>query len=329
MFISVLISSINRASSLNRTLESLLCPATLERTDWELILVTDSGTGEDTLGLGNNFAERFPDRFRFLIQEGHGKSNAMNLAICQARGDVLAMIDDDVVCSSDYLDGIRSVFADASIYGAQGRIFLDCEGGLPEWMGDDLARFMSLRDCGDQQLEWNENLAGTNMVVRGAVMYEVGGYAPELGAGSLGYCEDSELSVRIRGAGFRLVYAPQVVVYHKLSRARLTKGFFRKRFFGFGRSQAYYIPLSVPLWRFSAYTMKKLLRTCFLAFWNSMRGRASASFSLECNTLTLAGFTWQHLQFRRGISPRLSHIEIRRPTISSESPALSHNLGSE
>jgi GT2 family glycosyltransferase len=222
------------------------------------------------------------------------------------------MVDDDVICSPDYLAGIRTVFADACIHGAQGRIFLHCDGGLPEWMGNDLARFMSLRDYGDQQLEWNQNLAGTNMVVRAAAIYEVGGYAPELGAGSLGYCEDSELSIRIRGAGFRLIYAPQIVVYHQLSRARLTKSFFRRRFFGFGRSQAYYDRLSVPLWRFTAYTIKQVLRNYFLAAWSAVCGRAAASLSLECEALTLAGFSWQHWQFKRGISPHLSRVEIRR-----------------
>jgi GT2 family glycosyltransferase len=312
MFISVIISSVSRDRSLKDTLDSLLQADNMRAGDWELILVTDSGTAKETLELGRDYARRFPVHFRFLVQQGRGKSNAMNLAIREARGDVLAMTDDDVICAPEYLDGIREVFSQPGIDGAQGRIFLRCEGGLPAWMGEDLSRFMSLRDYGDRQFEWHDNLAGTSMVVRAAVLERVGGYAPELGAGSpLGFCEDSELSVRIRGAGFRLVYAPQIVVYHQLPRARLTKSFFRRRYFGFGRSQAFYAALPAPLWRFAGYTLKELLRTYSRAAWSALRGRTRQAIALETEARTLAGFFYQHWQFKRGASRHLSVVQVR------------------
>lgn len=318
MFISVLISSVDRAPSLKRTLESLLVPRNLQHDDWEVIVVTDRAGQGQTIALCEEFAERFRGRFYLLTQPGRVKSNAMNLAIGEARGDVLAMTDDDVVCAPEYLEGIRAVFSEAEIAGAQGRIFLQCEGGLPEWMGEDLERFMSLRDYGDQQREWNNNLAGTSMALRAEVFDRVGGYTPELGAGSrLGFCEDSELSVRVRNAGFRLVYAPQIVVYHQLTRGRLTKAFFRKRFFAFGRSQAFYEPLPAPLFSFGAYTAKNVLGKYLLAAWRTMQGRKSEALSLQTDARTAAGFWYQHWRFKRGDSSHLSRVRIQRSVAAS------------
>ena len=255
MFISVLICTRNRADSLRRTLESLLCSGNLESPNWE-VLVVESST-DHTGEVCQEFQQRFPQHLRVLTEKKLGKSNALNTAIAAAKGELLAFTDDDVLCAPDYIQGIRMVFTLYSADAAQGRVLLDCEGGWPEWLDRTYAQMADFRDCGDKVIDLDGDLFGVNMVVRAGVFQKTGGFAPELGPGGIGVCEDSQMSWRIRQAGCRLLYAPQILVRHQWPRDRLTKSFLRKRFFEYGRFLAYYDPLPVSIPRFGIYLVKE------------------------------------------------------------------------
>lgn len=68
-------------------------------TDWELILV-DDGTTDGATGIAQGFAERYPDRIRYIDHPGHanrGMSASRNAGIRAARGDIVAFLDADDV----------------------------------------------------------------------------------------------------------------------------------------------------------------------------------------------------------------------------------------
>lgn len=305
MFISLLICTRNRASSLSRTLESLLCPSNLQTRDWELLIVDNRST-DDTSKVCQEFAGRFPAHVSLLVEERVGKSHAMNTAIAAARGELLALTDDDVDCAPNYIQAIRSVFSTYPVDGAQGRIVLDFEGGAPEWMNDYLRGIMSSRDFGAEVFEWKDNLTTCNMVVRAEVFQKVGGFSPELGPGATGFMDDSEFSMRMRSAGFRSIYAPQIFVRHRFARERLSKSQMLKSCFRKGRSEAYFLPLSVPIWRFSLYFAKQFTFTQVCAAWNQLRGRPAAAMAYRCTSRQLLGFLWEHWRFNRGVLRTLS-----------------------
>jgi glucosyl-dolichyl phosphate glucuronosyltransferase len=305
MYISVLISTRNRAASLRRTLDSLLVPSNLQAKDWEL-LVVDNGSTDETPTVSEEFAKQFPGLMRALVEKRAGKSLALNQAIAAARGDILALTDDDVLCAPDYIEAVRRTFSAHPADGAQGRILLDIEGGRPVWMNDFLEGIMSLRDYGAEVFEWNDNLSGCNMVVRAEVFRKVGGFSPELGAGAIGFMEDSEFSLRMRGAGFRLIYAPEILVRHQLSRERLNKSMIVKNCFKKGRAEAYIVPLPSPLWRFGLYAMKQFAVKQARAIGHALSGRPDAAMYDLCERNQLLGFFWQHWKFSRGVSRNLS-----------------------
>ena len=126
MFISVLLCTHDRPESLRRTLESILCPSNLAVPEWELIVVRETHCDRETAQVCQEFSEKFPERFRFLVHDSPGKSIKMNAAMESARGEILAMTDDDVLVAPDYLGAIRKVFGEHAADGAQGRILLDC-----------------------------------------------------------------------------------------------------------------------------------------------------------------------------------------------------------
>jgi glucosyl-dolichyl phosphate glucuronosyltransferase len=313
-FVSVVISTESRSASLRRTLESLFSSGNLECRDWEALVVIDFAGGDGSAEVCHEFQRRFNGKFRLLAQNRKGKSNALNFGIAHARGEVLAMTDDDVVCAPDYIRGVQDVFARYPVAAAQGRTMLDCGGELPRWVFPGAAKFMSLCDYGSEVKDWNHTLFGTNMAVRAEAARAVGGFSPELGPGAAGFAEDTEFSFRLIGAGYRFIYAPQIMVRHQVPRSRLTKAFFRKRYFGLGRSQALYAPLEVPVWRFGIYVGKTLLLEEAAAVWNRCAGQPGKAFERECKALEQAGYFWQHWHFRGRLPQQLSRVSSWSPT---------------
>jgi glycosyltransferase involved in cell wall biosynthesis len=312
VFITVIICTRNRADSLRQTLASIFSSSNIELRNWE-VLVVETST-DNTAEVCLDFQRRFPEHFRFLTEKRIGKSNALNTAIAAAKGDILAFTDDDVLCEPNYIQAIETVFASYSADAAQGRVLLDCEGGWPEWLdGDYLAMMADFRDYGDEVIDLDGTLCGTNMVVRAQVFEKVGGFAPELGPGGLGMWEDTEISLRIRRVGCRIIYAPQILVRHPWSQDRLTKSFLRSRYFGQGRAQAYYADLPVSLFRFGLYVIKETVLQEVAAIWNLCAGRSAQALTCQCQARSHAGFLWQHWLFKRG-APRKLSVRLLPPS---------------
>ena len=65
--------------------------------DWELLLVNDGSRG-DSVALAREYAQQHPDRIRYLEHDGarnRGHSASRNLAIRQAAGEYIALLDAD------------------------------------------------------------------------------------------------------------------------------------------------------------------------------------------------------------------------------------------
>lgn len=334
MRITVLIATRGRTASLPHTLESLLCPTNLEVGDWEVLVITDYDCQEGTAQICADFQRHFPSHFRFLVQEKTGKSNALNLGIAAADGDILALTDDDVIVSPDYIRGVRMFFESYPADAAQGRILLDCEGGLPHWLPPRMKSFIGWCDFGEEVQEWTQTrhtLFGTSMAVRAEAARSIGGFAPELGAGTaVGYCEDTEFSVRLRQAGRRLFYAPHIVVRHQLSRKRLTRSFFRKRYFGFGRSQAYYVARpDIAFWRYAYWQLRHVLSWEAKALGHLLANRPADTLNCQCYARELLGLVAQHCRFWLGTPRGLSSIGTWPERLMSISQRVPGEQGSE
>ncbi|HTV54710.1 MAG TPA: glycosyltransferase, partial [Terriglobia bacterium] len=242
--------------------------------DWELLVVTDRSSRDRTNSIAQGFADRFRNHVRLLVQPKTGKSDALNAAIGAARGDVLAFTDDDCLCDKGYLPGIRDVFSNPDVHAVAAREQMNLQEDVPSWLP------YSLGECcwGEafRELPPGEILFGSNMIVRRLVFARVGGFRPDLGPGGTGMAEDYELSVRIRSAGYRLYYAPQILIRHQLTAERLTRRFFVIRGYRQGVSRAHFTPFEdlhrewkhgLPAWVYRVYYAK---RTIVIA-WRAVR----------------------------------------------------------
>ncbi|MGZ8496358.1 MAG: glycosyltransferase family 2 protein, partial [Candidatus Binatia bacterium] len=81
---------------------------------------------------------------------------------------------------------------------------------------------------------------GTNMSFTRQVFDKVGFFDSRLGPGAAGFSEDTEYSIRIRNAGFRIGYTPGAIVYHELNPNRYGRAYNRMVEYRKGLSRSIY-----------------------------------------------------------------------------------------
>ena len=119
--LSVILCTYNRCQSLEKALASVAASRTPDRTDWE-VLVIDNNSKDQTRQVIEECASRNPGRFRYIFEAKQGKSNALNTGIREARGDILAFMDDDVLVEPSWLDSLTRPLRESNVSGTGGRI---------------------------------------------------------------------------------------------------------------------------------------------------------------------------------------------------------------
>jgi len=104
MRISVIVPTFNRAHTLPRTLDSILCQS-LPATE---VIVVDDGSQDDTEDL---VRRRYP-QVRYLRQSNTGVSSARNRGINAANGDWIAFLDSDDAWLPDKLAAQRAALSE-------------------------------------------------------------------------------------------------------------------------------------------------------------------------------------------------------------------------
>jgi GT2 family glycosyltransferase len=106
-------------------------------------------------------------------------------------------------------------------------------------------------------------LVGANMGFHRSVFERVPAFDPEIGAGALGFFEDTLFGWQLAEAGFRLRFVPEASVIHYQNTSRFIYRYCLSERAKYGASQAYVLhhwqhqTLKAPWWRFY-YMMLKL-----------------------------------------------------------------------
>jgi GT2 family glycosyltransferase len=238
--LSVIIPTRNRVKSLKLLLESLAEPARIGIPETEIIVV-DNGSTDETHGwLDAQREQNQSGRLMILDEPRPGKSNALNRALSVARGEIFMVLDDDVVIESNCLVKHAEAHGATQFAAIQGRILAG-----KDFVGNP-ADANRLREYNIPLIDYGEEivairgLTGTNMSFKRVVFEKVGFFDPRLGPGAAGFSEDTEYSIRIRKAGFKIGYTPHAIVYHELNPSRYGRGYNRAVEYRKGVSRSVY-----------------------------------------------------------------------------------------
>jgi glucosyl-dolichyl phosphate glucuronosyltransferase len=228
--ITVILCTYNRCHSLAIALDSVAASQLPDSVCWE-VLVIDNNSIDKTRDVVAEIGHRYPGRFRHLFEPQQGKSYALNAGIREARGEILAFTDDDVVVDANWLQCLTAIFDKPGWAGVGGRVLPERAFKPPAWLSVQekyaLAP-LAMFDLGPQPSELREAPFGANMAFRKEVFEKVGGFRTDLGPrpGSEARSEDTEFGDRALAAGLRLWYEPSAIVYHSLPAHRLQKRYF-------------------------------------------------------------------------------------------------------
>jgi GT2 family glycosyltransferase len=220
---SIIIATHNRPDSVRRLVASL---APELATSSREIIVAENGTPAPIqLSL-----EGAP--LTHLHETRAGKCRIQNRAIAQAGGEILVFLDDDLIVAPGYLAAVENFFDTHREFAAMKGRILAAED--PKKKVGPMAAYLDLpiADHGEDVIEIR-GVLGANMAFRAEVLRQVGPFDERLGPGAGGHEEETEMSQRLRRAGFRIGYAPKALVYHEVDPSRAN----RERFIRIARER--------------------------------------------------------------------------------------------
>jgi glucosyl-dolichyl phosphate glucuronosyltransferase len=294
MNITVILCTYNRCRSLAKALGSVAVSTLPKSIEWE-VLVVDNNSSDQTHAVVEDYCRQYPGRFHYLFEAQQGKSYALTSAIQEARGEILAFMDDDVTVEPMWLQNLTAALSNGQWVGAGGRILPEQTFSPPRWLPLQdryaLAPF-ALFDLGPQAGELTEPPFGTNMAFQKRLFEKYRGFRTDLGPrpGSEIRDEDTEFGARLLAAGERLRYEPSAVVYHSIPQDRMKKEYFLTWWFDKARanirqsgipSDTRWLVAGIPLYMFrrlAAWTIR----------W-TVAVDPSRRFSNQIKTWTVAG----------------------------------------
>lgn len=231
----------NRRDHVPAAVRSLLAQ-TAPSDIFEILVVDNASTDGTSEVLAAEFGKL--ECFRCVGEPSAGVSAARNTGWREARGRVVAYLDDDMRAAPDWVERIHAVFASppTGLGCLVGRVLLDWPSPKPAWLSHDMSMCLSLIDWGQerQALGPDRHFSGGNLALERALLEDMGGFPSFLGrvGDKLLSNEEVLLGLRIRERGLTVLYDPAVAGHHYVHPERMLPGWFVRRSFWQGVSEA-------------------------------------------------------------------------------------------
>jgi len=276
--------------------DALVCPDSITA---ELLIVDNGSTDNTASVLMPATSTKFS--LRVLREDRQGKSSALNRGLSLAQGKILLIVDDDVVVHPLWLIKHLESYSVSSFDAVQGRVLPGVDlDGKPAHPNKLREYNIPIIDYGDQICEIR-GLTGTNISFKREVFERVGRFDTRLGPGAAGFSEDSEYSIRIRQAGFKIGYTPDAVAYHELSPARYGREYNRKVEYQKGLSRSLYRTDSIVF-----NVLPNLVANCIRYPLYCLLGKTQKAYKTEGRIMKCWGYLAGKVRRRHWLD---SHIE--------------------
>jgi cellulose synthase/poly-beta-1,6-N-acetylglucosamine synthase-like glycosyltransferase len=193
-FVSFIVIAYNEEANIARTLSSIVEQNDLGKHE---VVVVDDGSRDTTAQIVADVAEQRPAVRLIKLPRNRGRGYARATGIAAAHGELIAMVDADIILPADWLVRTRSALADH-----------DAVGGIAVPDGD-VAYICRRFKLVPRVVLSTASVTGNNGLYRRNV-FDVANFDAELREG-----EDNALNFELSRQGLSLVTVPELLVRHE------------------------------------------------------------------------------------------------------------------
>lgn len=215
--VTIVMAAFNAEQTIAKTVESLIDQTYAEKE----IIITNDGSTDATPQILDDFAARYPDLIQVIHQPNQGQSIARNAALERGKGHFIAFMDSDDLWAPNKLERQVEYLTEHPEIGlvyTEGR-HIDTNDNLLERF-DNSAEFTG--NC-FETLYVRNNIVGTSVMTRRAVLDDVGTFVPELRA-----CENWELWTRI-SSKYPIQYIDEELTFYRRHDSNMTSNIDKMR----------------------------------------------------------------------------------------------------
>ncbi|GAX36379.1 hormogonium polysaccharide biosynthesis glycosyltransferase HpsE [Nodularia sp. NIES-3585] len=234
--VTLAIPTYNGATRLPKILDLLLKQVNVKKINWEVVII-DNNSSDNTSEVISNYQEIFSNEcsLKYFMEPQQGAAYARLRAVREARGHLIAFLDDDNLPASDWLAAAYDFAIEHPQAGAwSGQIHGEFEVKPPEDF-QKIQAFLAIREHGDKaHLFEPERLnlpPGAALVVRKNAWFDNVPQKPKLSGklpGVFVQGDDYEPLLHIHNAGWEIWYNPAMHTYHQIPHWRLEKDYLLK-----------------------------------------------------------------------------------------------------
>lgn len=241
--ISIIICTCNRPDLLKKALISIAEQKNDGSFAVEVIVVDNSPKGTMKAAVGETF-NYFNGNLRYCMEPKRGKSYALNHGIREAKGNILAFTDDDIIADPSWLMLLSRAFDLYRCDGIGGRVLPVYPPETQQWVKDNavqLAGGVVIYDYDKNDFPYTNKIypfIGANFAFKREVFEDCGNFRTDLGPGMPAMGEDTEITERLAARGKKLYYCGNVLIWHPVDLSRLKLKHMAKWHIALGRYAA-------------------------------------------------------------------------------------------
>ncbi|HLS88854.1 MAG TPA: glycosyltransferase [Sphingobacteriaceae bacterium] len=211
--VSIMIPAHNEELVLERTLQAMV-RQDYPRHKLEIIVINDNSS-DRTGAIADAFATRYPFVKVVHLAErnaGRGKPGALNRGLPHATGDAVVVYDADNTPERRAVYYLALALVNSPGVGAvvgKFRVINARENFLTRFINVETICFQWMAQAGRHRLFGITTIPGTNFIIWRSLLDELGGWQEQALA------EDTELSIRVYNAGYRIIFFPAAVTWEQ------------------------------------------------------------------------------------------------------------------
>lgn len=214
---SIIIANWNGKHLLQDCLPSVIRAVEFDRGEYEIIVVDDGSTD----GSVEFVRSKFPAVKIIALKKNRGFAHVNNIAVSQSKNDFLIFLNNDMIVAQEFIEPLLDHFEDEGLFAVSSRIIMPTiQVGSDRIKETGLTKGKFERGFVEVWQEESNTLSSQPILYAGGGSFacpkkkflELRGFATVY---KPFYYEDTDLSYRAWKRGWKILYEPKSVVYHK------------------------------------------------------------------------------------------------------------------